>query len=101
MTNKGPYVTSSTGRKDYLYFSHLMIDDNKTGVFNYYDVATKKWVTNTKDLSNIQKQKDTMYYSRQMAQMWGQEHNIGWALRIGTLTLIVHTCTLLAGVCIM
>lgn len=31
-----------------------MIDDNKTGVFNYYDAATKKWVTNTKDLNNIQ-----------------------------------------------
>ena len=50
LTNKGPYVTSSTGRKDYLYFSHLIKDTN-IGVFNYYDAATKKWVTNTKDLS--------------------------------------------------
>ena len=50
LTNKAPYVTSSTGRKDYLYFSHLIKDTN-IGVFNYYDAATKKWVTNTKDLS--------------------------------------------------
>ena len=50
LKNKGPYVTSSTGRKDYLYFSHLIKDTN-IGVFNYYDAATKKWVTNTKDLS--------------------------------------------------
>ena len=64
LTNKGPYVTSSTGRKDYLYFSHLMIDDNKTGVFNYYDVATKKWVTNTKDLSNIQNDEEITTLTR-------------------------------------
>ena len=50
LKNKGPYATSSTGRKDYLYFSHLIKDTN-IGVFNYYDAATKKWVTNTKDLS--------------------------------------------------
>ena len=64
MTNKGPYATSSTGRKDYLYFSHLMIDDNKTGVFNYYDAATKKWVTNTKDLSNIQNDEEITTLTR-------------------------------------
>ena len=64
LTNKGPYVTSSTGRKDYLYFSHLMIDDNKTGVFNYYDAATKKWVTNTKDLSNIQNDEEITTLTR-------------------------------------
>ena len=64
LTNKGPYVTSSTGRKGYLYFSHLMIDDNKTGVFNYYDAATKKWVTNTKDLSNIQNDEEITTLTR-------------------------------------
>ena len=50
LTNKGPYATSSV-KEGYLDFSHLMIDDNKTGVFNYYDTATNKWLTNTKDLS--------------------------------------------------
>ena len=50
--NKAPYVTSSV-KNGYLYFSHL-IKDTKTGIFNYYDETTKKWVTNTKDLNNIQ-----------------------------------------------
>ena len=53
LTNKVPYVTSSV-KEGYLYFSHL-IKDTKTGIFNYYDETTKKWVTNTKDLNNIQK----------------------------------------------
>mgnify|MGYP004583673539 CR=1 FL=1 len=53
LNKKAPYVESTTKIKDYLYFSHLMIDDNKTGIFNYYDTATKKWVTNTKDLNNV------------------------------------------------
>ena len=52
LEKKAPYVTSSTGRKDYLYFSHLIKEDNKTGIFNYYNEKTKKWVTTTKDLSN-------------------------------------------------
>ena len=52
LTNKAPYVTSSV-KEGYLYFSHL-IKDTKTGIFNYYDETTKKWVTNTKDLNNIQ-----------------------------------------------
>lgn len=64
LINKGPYATSSTGRKGYLYFSHLMIDDNKTGVFNYYDAATKKWVTNTKDLSDIQNDEEITTLTR-------------------------------------
>ena len=41
-----------------------MIDDNKTGVFNYYDAATKKWVTNTKDLSNIQNDEEITTLTR-------------------------------------
>ena len=57
LENKALYVTSSV-KNDYLYFSHLMIDDNKTGVFNYYDIATKKWVTNTRDLSNIKENEE-------------------------------------------
>ena len=52
LDNKGPYVVSPV-KEGYLYFSHL-IKDTKTGIFNYYDETTKKWVTNTKDLSNIQ-----------------------------------------------
>ena len=41
-----------------------MIDDNKTGVFNYYDAATKKWVTNTKDISNIQNDEEITTLTR-------------------------------------
>ena len=52
LTNKGPYATSSV-KEGYLYFSHL-IKDTKTGIFNYYDEETKRWVTNTKELNNIQ-----------------------------------------------
>ena len=63
LTNKAPYVTSSV-KEGYLYFSHLMIDDNKTGVFNYYDAATKKWVTNTKNLSNIQNDEEITTLTR-------------------------------------
>ena len=63
LENKAPYVTSSE-KNDYLYFSHLMIDDNKTGVFNYYDIATKKWVTNTKDLGNIQNDEEIITLTR-------------------------------------
>ena len=51
LTKKGPYAQTS-GREDYLYFSHL-IKDTSTGIFNYYDEATKKWVTNETDLSKI------------------------------------------------
>ena len=53
LKKKAPYITSSTGITGYLYFSHL-IKDTKTGIFNYYDEETKRWDTNTKDLSNIQ-----------------------------------------------
>ncbi len=65
--NKAPYVTSSV-KNDYLYFSHLMIDDNKTGVFNYYDTATKKWVTNTKDLGNIQNDEEITTLTRDFSE---------------------------------
>ena len=51
LTKKGPYAQTS-GREDYLYFSHL-IKDTSTGIFNYYDETTKKWVTNETDLSKI------------------------------------------------
>ena len=51
LTKKGPYAQTS-GREDYLYFSHL-IKDTSTGIFNYYDEATKKWVTNETNLSKI------------------------------------------------
>ena len=50
---KAPYVTS-TERKNYLYFSHI-IKDTKTGIFNYYDETTNKWVTNIKELNNMQR----------------------------------------------
>ena len=65
--NKAPYVTSSV-KNDYLYFSHLMIDDNKTGVFNYYDTAIKKWVTNTKDLGNIQNDEEITTLTRDFSE---------------------------------
>ena len=52
LTIKAPYVTSSV-KNDYLYYSHLIKDTNQ-GIFNYYDETTKNWITNTKDLSNIQ-----------------------------------------------
>ena len=51
LTKNGPYAQTS-GREDYLYFSHL-IKDTSTGIFNYYDEATKKWVINETNLSNI------------------------------------------------
>ena len=63
LINKGPYATSSV-KEGYLDFSHLMIDDNKTGVFNYYDTAIKKWVTNTKNLSNIQNDEEITTLTR-------------------------------------
>ncbi len=62
LTKKGPYAQTS-GREDYLYFSHL-IKDTSTGIFNYYDEATKKWVTNTKDLNNIQNDEEITTLTR-------------------------------------
>ena len=62
LTNKGPYATSSV-KEGYLYFSHL-IKDTKTGIFNYYDEETKRWVTNTKDLNNIQNDEEITTLTR-------------------------------------
>ena len=63
LINKGPYVTSSV-KEGYLYFSHL-IKDTKTGIFNYYDEETKRWVTNTKDLNNIQNDEEITTLTRE------------------------------------
>ncbi len=41
------------GNKHALYFSHIITGTN-TGIFNYYDRSTKKWTTNTQDLTQIQ-----------------------------------------------
>ena len=62
LDNKGPYVTSSV-KDGYLYFSHL-IKDTKTGIFNYYDETINKWVTNTKDLNNIQNDEEITTLTR-------------------------------------
>ena len=42
-----------------------------------------------------------MFYLKQMAQMLDQKHDIGWALRIGTLAMMARMYAMLTGVCIM
>ena len=49
LTNKAP---SYNGGANYLYYPHVK-DGTTTGVFNYYNTATKKWETNTKELSGF------------------------------------------------
>ena len=51
LTNKGPLASYGSTNK-YLYFSHLIKNTN-TGIFNYYDATTGKWVTNEQDLTQI------------------------------------------------
>ena len=50
LTNKAP---SYNGGANYLYYPHVK-DGTTTGVFNYYNTATKKWETNTKELDGFE-----------------------------------------------
>ena len=49
LINKAP---SYNGGANYLYYPHVK-DGTTTGVFNYYNTATKKWETKTKELSGF------------------------------------------------
>ena len=52
--NKAP---SYDGGTKYIYYPHVK-DETNIGIFNYYNVATKKWETKTKDLTNFTGKED-------------------------------------------
>lgn len=52
--NKGP---SYDGGTKYTYYPHVK-DGTNIGIFNYYNVVTKKWETKTKDLTGFSGKED-------------------------------------------
>ena len=48
---------SYDGGTNYTYYPHVK-DETNIGMFNYYNVATKKWETKTKDLTNFTGKED-------------------------------------------
>ena len=52
--NKAP---SYDGGTNYTYYPHVK-DGTNIGIFNYYNVETKKWETKTKDLTNFTGKED-------------------------------------------
>ena len=54
LIKKGP---SYDGETNYTYYPHVK-DGTNIGAFNYYNVATKKWETKTKDLTGFSGKED-------------------------------------------
>ena len=54
LTKKGP---SYDGGTNYTYYPHVK-DGTNIGIFNYYNVVTKKWETKTKDLTGFSGKED-------------------------------------------
>ena len=56
LTQKRP---SYDGGTNYTYYPHVK-DETNIGTFNYYNVATKKWETKTKDLTGFSGKEDVI-----------------------------------------